>query len=234
MKEYFLPFEEHNDFGFGIMADNYRDSAKILAENKEKDKYWYSSFPINYLRRHSIELYIKSIITLISRKLEIIPEDTSNVDEVHFRLPNGKWKNLKNTHSLDLMYKYLVQLTNDNYDSLMSIHEGNWNFPDNLIDKINRISGYDNASDYFRYPMSKDTEKDKKKNVFQQIEVNEIEIHMKDETGKIFMVYEDDVGNITRAYNNVAKDMFGELLVEILEVVACYQAQARYTLFPGY
>jgi len=38
-------------------------------------------------------------------------------------------------------------------------------------------------SDYFKYPMTKDTNKDKKKKVFQKIEANGLQIHIEENTG---------------------------------------------------
>ncbi len=230
MKEYFLPFTEHNDFGFGIIAGAYKDASEILYKNKNNDRYWYSNFPINFLRRHSIELYLKSIIVLFSKRLCLV-EDAATIDDFVFERPNGKLEMIKKSHDLELMYNYTEFLINNNISKLEELHMEDWTFPKQLGEYIRKLSGYDYKSDYFRYPMSRDASRDSKKDVFKEMSYDELIREAKSPKGKLFMLFEDENGNISKMFNNVDEDNFSELLLYILENLFCYQAQIRYTLF---
>lgn len=60
----------HIDLGFGITASNFRQTALFLDENYD-DSVYTGEMPILYLYRHSVELFLKSLITIFHRKLEL-------------------------------------------------------------------------------------------------------------------------------------------------------------------
>lgn len=64
--------DDHLDFGFGVTADSYYHSAEYLFTNKRKIKTFQQvEMPINYLYRHSIELFLKSLIIIFHKQLKI-------------------------------------------------------------------------------------------------------------------------------------------------------------------
>ncbi|EHW8954897.1 hypothetical protein K3L19_004437, partial [Salmonella enterica] len=51
-----MPLHMHIDYGFGATAEQFKKSADILSASESvKDL----GMPVNYLRRHAIELYLK-------------------------------------------------------------------------------------------------------------------------------------------------------------------------------
>lgn len=59
---------DHLDFGFGITAETYYNSAKYMDEGRHKiQAFQLIEMPINFLYRHSIELALKSLIIIFIR-----------------------------------------------------------------------------------------------------------------------------------------------------------------------
>ena len=69
----FTGIETHIDKGFGVTADAYKKSAEFLETNdfEHFNITQQAEMPQNYLFRHSIELYLKSLILIFHRKLKI-------------------------------------------------------------------------------------------------------------------------------------------------------------------
>src|SRR5690554_3997430 len=93
----FTPLEEHPDKGFGAMADSFEEAAKILS--KSENTLEKAHLPINYLRRHAIELFLKSIIILLHTKFEIPYGDNPDTSTPQV-LVNDEWKLMNRIHSI--------------------------------------------------------------------------------------------------------------------------------------
>jgi len=64
--------DTHLDYGFRITGESYYLSAEHLYENRENIKAFQQvEMPANYLYRHSIELFLKSLIIIFHRRLKI-------------------------------------------------------------------------------------------------------------------------------------------------------------------
>src|SRR5690606_2170631 len=107
------PIKKHIDKGFGITADSYYHSAEHLKDNhfEHYDVVQQAEMPQMYLYRHSIELYLKSLIVIFHNVLKInygtVPYN-SNEPEL---LVNGQWRKLYASHYIDALYNYwLTQL----------------------------------------------------------------------------------------------------------------------------
>src|SRR5699024_1738932 len=108
--------ETHIDFGFGVLASDFYQTADFLWINNE-NKLTKGTLPNLYLYRHSIELYLKSLIIIIHKKVELnynggkAPFDTK---EAYVKYIDGntdvKWKKLSNTHVISTLYKCLDEL----------------------------------------------------------------------------------------------------------------------------
>ncbi len=64
------PLHVHPDLGFGATADSYKDAADYLEENSQRN-HFNGHLPINFLRRHAAELYLKSAIIIFHRVLQL-------------------------------------------------------------------------------------------------------------------------------------------------------------------
>ncbi|ASS75389.1 hypothetical protein CIG75_10565 [Tumebacillus algifaecis] len=77
MNEFFLPPTDHIDNGFAATADTFQKTADFLFQSKEYAEEMgnfgttYIPMPVQYLYRHSIELYLKSIIIRLHRSLKL-------------------------------------------------------------------------------------------------------------------------------------------------------------------
>lgn len=63
--------------------------------------------PVNYLRRHAIELYITSLIHVFRRKFEISFSIDGTLEKIKIKLL-GKQCELENMHSIRLLVMYLI------------------------------------------------------------------------------------------------------------------------------
>jgi hypothetical protein len=88
--------ESHSDLGFGITGDAYYKTGEHLRSSPipNHDVTSQVDMPENFLFRHSIELYIKSLIILFHRELRInygtMPYNTKDPQI----LTKAKWKSL--------------------------------------------------------------------------------------------------------------------------------------------
>ncbi|RXU06233.1 hypothetical protein B1F69_00065, partial [Pseudomonas syringae] len=62
-----LPLDRHFDSGFGAVADSFRDAADALEDTPTLNTH----LPVSFLYRHAIELFLKSAIIILHRKLNI-------------------------------------------------------------------------------------------------------------------------------------------------------------------
>ena len=66
------PLHTHIDFGFGATGDAFKEAAdKLEASLSERRGVFNEHLPINYLRRHAVELFLKSAIVIIHRRLNL-------------------------------------------------------------------------------------------------------------------------------------------------------------------
>jgi hypothetical protein len=72
MQYLLTPLHTHVDFGFGRTGDAFKAAAdKLEAESSARSGVMHAHLPINYLRRHAVELYLKSIIVIVHTKLDL-------------------------------------------------------------------------------------------------------------------------------------------------------------------
>mgnify|MGYP000483506377 CR=1 FL=1 len=107
MNIFITPPDKHFDGGLGSAASNFKSASESLKNNEENSS---GDLPICYLQRHSIELYLKSLIYILHKKFEI-PFGGDFTLENPAILINGKWKPLSNTHNLSDLYSYFSQET---------------------------------------------------------------------------------------------------------------------------
>lgn len=235
MKYMFIPLEDHPDYGYGMIGSTYAYSAQSLSSIDKFHKDWYSVMPVNYLRRHSIELFLKSGIILFHKKFSILFNGQSVDSEPHINLPNGKWMELKKTHNLSDLYAYMMTLINNNMEYLENHTNTDWNMPIEMDGWMNKISGYDNVSDYFRYPISRDAGKDKRKNFFKETSLEKVQEEMGIRKKSMTLILEDGDGNISRVYSNVNENSeLYDILEKATDIWSGFHAAVRAELFDNF
>ena len=239
--------ELHPDNGFGITADSYYKSAEHLMNNhyEHYSVTQQAEMPQNFLFRHSIELYLKSLIIIFHKKLEIdygtVPFD-SNEPEI---FTDGKWKKLYTCHFIDTLYEYwLSNLLTPNIEKLNKVApKGDWKEYEKISDLFPIVCKFDRDSSYFRYPITKNSSLDNKKFTMQKFKAGNLTDFMKEiqdgksksKDGGITMVMVDDEDNILNAFNN-SKDVLPDVrdsLKEIAYYFNCIHVMTRVTLCGG-
>lgn len=162
-----LPLDRHFDSGFGAVADSFRDAAEALEDSRESPPTLNAHLPVSFLYRHAIELFLKSAIIIFHRKLNIpygaIPASGEP------QIPVGeKWKPMHNVHGLQPLYQHFCSLFEDHAEYLATHTNTDWSLPTELGQWISEIEATDSSSTFFRYPVTKDKEKDKQKSVIRE------------------------------------------------------------------
>ncbi|HHF2889185.1 TPA: hypothetical protein ACVO0J_004567 [Vibrio diabolicus] len=167
MNVFLLPPERHFDGGLGATAGEFKRSAEELKVTKGTAL---AHLPVCYLQRHSIELYLKSLIVILHKKYQVPFGDGFNLEKPAV-FANGKWKLMSNTHSLTDLYTYFISVF-DSVSAQMPTST-NWTIDPKLKSKINLINGYDPNSTYFRYPSALDAKRDSMKSEVQPTDIEE-------------------------------------------------------------
>ena len=158
----------HIDFGFGVTASSYLESAEKL-EGIEGSSFRGNEMPIMFLYRHSVELYLKSMIIIVHKKLKLSYKDESikhdSENPYVFDFVKSEWRKITACHDIFTLYKYLINVVGE-YQSLLEkiAPKGNWNISNIDNEKyIEIIKEYDFDSTYFRYPVTKQIHLDHQK-----------------------------------------------------------------------
>ncbi len=166
-----LPFGKHSDSGFGLFAKTFMSAARVLEKEKKTNyAFGYEDFTICYLYRHSIELFLKSVIILLHKYFEVKISENDSSSKPLYRNTNGKIINLHNEHDLASMFHYLISLCNT-YAKQINHITGTYDWPFynmSYLSDMLLVSEYDKGSDYFRYPSSKNQLHDEEKELVKQ------------------------------------------------------------------
>jgi len=247
MNYIFTGIELHPDLGFGITADSYHKSAEHLMDNhyEHYDVTQQAEMPQNFLFRHAIELYLKSLIIIFHRKLNIdYGTVDANSDEPEAFI-DGKWKKLYSSHFIDKLYEYwLNNLLLPNLKKLKELApKGDWEEYEPITKMFELISKYDRDSSYFRYPITKNSELDVEKNSMQKFKANssfedlikEIQEKKGNKKSGMTMLMIDEDDNITQAFHkaeNVLPDV-RDSLKEVADYFNAIHVMTRVTLCGG-
>ncbi|MCL4524532.1 MAG: hypothetical protein M1453_00370 [Acidobacteria bacterium] len=171
MQYIMAPLEEHFDDGFGAIGEAFFDAAKGLAKASGGKRIFWNHLPEEFLLRHAAELFLKSGIIIIHRKLKI-PYDSEPHSSANPMLQTneGKWKPLLRTHDLLQLYAYWKKLMIENKERLteFTTHKPDMSVPKALDSMIDMLGTIDPSSDFFRYPISKNLDADKEKSPFKE------------------------------------------------------------------
>lgn len=169
MRYIFTPPHQHYDCGLGYTACNFYYAAKALSECESV--LGDSNLPTCYLQRHSIELFMKSLIYILHKKYNISFGVGFSLEKPGVLL-KGKWTGMFMTHDLIGLYAYFSKLFGEVSNQLPG--GVNWELPKRIEEQINLIGGTDPKSDYFRYPISTNRSQDGKKSSNKEVEMGEL------------------------------------------------------------
>lgn len=112
-----------------------------------------------------------------------------------------------------------------------------WEFNDEFEKWIDKINGYDSKSDYFRYPISKDKNKDKNKNFFKENTMQGIQKEIEQGKKTITLIVEDSNGNAKKIYSKYMPDKIVDLfkiLQKTSDELSGFHMAVRIELFNGF
>jgi hypothetical protein len=222
MHYFLMPLHTHIDFGFGATGDAFKEAAdKLDAALPERGGVLGEQLPINYLRRHAIELFLKSAIVIIHRRLQLPYGSVPHSGEPH-ALVEGQWVPFPRLHSVKRLWTYLSVLFNDQKQFFDSIKRVDWTFPAEVDAWVDEIEVKDPRSTFFRYPNPRDTAADAPKAVMAEGTPEEIMARLaasKDGPKQFILLMENEAGDVTRGcyyagdsqahFNTVLKECAG-------------------------
>lgn len=205
--------DTHADKGFGVTAEAFKKAADHLSNSDFKDGMLVQGeMPVLYLYRHSIELFLKSLIMHIHEELSI-PYMNVTASGNHQFIVNDKGNPLyiENCHSLKLLFEYLCRLIKENEEPLnMQAPNANWLITGRIRGYMKSIYELDDKSDYFRYPISRDQSKDTAKYSMKKIKNKDFGRMTNNAGGKVIFATKNRNGEIQDIYmkdENVLKEI---------------------------
>ncbi|MEI9865694.1 MAG: hypothetical protein WDN00_14310 [Limisphaerales bacterium] len=175
IEQMLMPLSKQLDEGFGAVGRSFQESADYLSQNSDTSGRWmHGHLPINYLYRHAIELYLKSIIIIAHRRLRITSDDGSydSIPKIKLR---ENFKPIYNVHGIRPLFDAMKQIFVFHRDAVSKIAKTDWSaIPKDLDSSIAIIDRVDPASTVFRYPHSNSPEIDVQKSSFKEVNTDDL------------------------------------------------------------
>jgi len=198
------PLGDHYDDGFGAMGLSFSLAARTLIEaRKDNRNIFLEHLPSNFLLRHAIELYLKSGIIILHRRLNIPFGDQPHTAQPAVRV-GGAWKAIQKVHSVGDLYahwKDLIQTNRKLLESICKFESAKWDVPRELDEAIAIIDETDSRSTYYRYPDLRDEKADLEKSNFKEVPVSELfSSGQGQQQPAVLFAIKNDEGDFTRAF----------------------------------
>ena len=164
-----MPLDRHYDYGFGATGDAFFEAAKIL-EKDAKPTLFLDALPRGFLLRHALELFLKSGIVVIHRRLKL-PFDNDPSDSAPRILVETEWIPFFRVHGIANLYEYWKSLILQHGDTLVALtkRKPDLAIPSGLDEAIALIQKTDPQGTYYRYPANRDPNEDKLKSPFKEV-----------------------------------------------------------------
>jgi hypothetical protein len=237
MQYVMMPLNEHYDLGFGAIAEAFRTSALSLKENKKNE--FFGHLPQSFLFRHSVELFLKSGIVILHRKLKL-PFDTKPYDGAPMVPVGGTWRPIYSIHSIGTLYSYWKSLIDPRLQELkeMCKFKPDWAVQADADTWIKIIDDTDPNSTYFRYPSTKNPAEDQEKSPFKKTTKEDLFPPDRPDGKKITaLVIENADGEFVRAYiaeKDADEAVYVDSLEGACEMLFNYHAMMRMELTGGF
>lgn len=232
-----LPFDQHFDSGFGAVADSFRYAAIALDEASEPPSL-NPHLPVSFLYRHAIELYLKSGVILLHRKYAIPYGNTPSTGEPSI-LVGQKQKPLYNVHNLGPLYAELKSLLATLAEPLSRIPKTQpeyWTLPSEMDQWIITIDETDSSSTFFRYPVTKDAEKDSQKSVMKRDEFESMVERIHGDGPKMTaLLMLDSDGHVVESFSHDDTQSKAAIVIlkQTAEMLFNFRAMMSWTLVEG-
>lgn len=146
------PLHRHIDGGFGAIGDAFLQAAHHLERLMESEPFQNALLPVAYLYRHSVELYLKSVIIILHRAMEVPFGEDPPSGNPKIKIGN-EWVPVNRIHGVTILYRYFKALMEEHLDALHAATNTDWRtVPEHLGDWIAVIEEFDARSTFFRYP----------------------------------------------------------------------------------
>lgn len=161
---YFMPLERHFDRGYGAIGDAYFEAADELAKIEANEKRLHAHLPTNYLYRHAVELYLKSMIVMVHTAFEVsINNPTPKPPRVSL---HGKSWRFDKVHTVGGLWDCLNGLMNKHKAVLQEASKTNWSELQNCDPWLKEIDTIDLTGTLQKYPTSGNEAADRQKASF--------------------------------------------------------------------
>ena len=168
-----LPLRWHYDGGYGAMAVAFFDSAKKLRKEQEPVLFL-EHLPIDFLFRHAIELYLKSGIVIVHKRLNLLFDDGGDGSKPVV-LHKGKPCLLERIHTIGSLFAHWKGLVVTHEAALKACckFQGEWTIEAAADGWVTSIDEIDAAGTFYRYPSRKNEQEDDNKSPFKAISLEE-------------------------------------------------------------
>lgn len=201
-----MPLHMHIDYGFGATAEKFKESADILSASESiKDLI----MPVNYLRRHAIELYLKSLIYVLHRKFNLPFSNGGTLEKPKIKVLKKEYE-LEKMHDIRVLTIYLIEQHNKSIPYFSDIGIGE--IKGDVLDRINKVNSIDSKSTFFRYPKTEDYIQDMRKSSVRERYAQDLINSMNKQNGKYVkaLLLVDDEDNIVNSFD-IDVDVFPDL-----------------------
>ena len=233
------PLHTHVDFGFGRTGDAFKEAAdKLEDETKPHRSLGNEHLPVNYLRRHALELYLKSAIVIIHKRLDLPYGAEPASGEPHV-LVTGEWRLFQRVHSIRDLWIYLASLFREQKAFFDSVSSVKWSFPVEVDQWIEEIEQLDPRSTFFRYLNPRTPSVDVSKDAMAPGTPEEIMKRLQASHGdgpkQFIVLMENDEGEVKRSYYYAGEPLagFGKTLKDCLDLFHGLHAAMRSEICGG-
>ena len=164
------PFQPQIDDGYGWMAESYKEAGDRVLDFPRPRQLVGIECPTCFLYRHSIELYLKSLIVVLHRTLELPFGDVPHDAGPKVRCGDG-WRPIYTVHRISDLYAHFRALIRENKATLDANTRTDWStIPEQLDEWMTRAGEADPGSTFFRYPVTSSHECDALKSPWEELD----------------------------------------------------------------
>ncbi len=231
------PLSRHVDGGFGAIGDAYKRAADNLDEPASLANP-NGHLPVNFLRRHAIELFLKSMIMVLHRCLSD-PQDERDGDAMPEIQVDGRSTPLSRIHRIQALFDYFMQLATSNRDRFLDADKTDWaKVPSELAGWIAAIERADASSTFFRYPEPPNRAAVTDKSAWREVHPEDIDARLsrpgRSPTGLFILMGEDECVRLACAHEGLPLQELSLSLKQATEMLSGAHIGLRAELAGGW